>query len=127
MFVTTKTHRKVESDVAMKGHGRRDLVNLEYHPRSPIANQDVGIDQRRLDILRQGIALCLGQVGHDMRNHHVEAGEHDMLSRDPVGCASPYIAEQNLVTGVADIDASRVQANANVMIASIQTSVVERS
>jgi hypothetical protein len=52
MLVTAKADRKVERHVVMEPHGRGNVMNLQIDPRLPVADQDIGVDQRRFDVLR---------------------------------------------------------------------------
>ena len=48
----------------------------------PVANGDIGVDQRQLDAEGERLLLRRGQLRHDVRNHHVVAGEHAVLRLD---------------------------------------------
>src|SRR5260370_5732050 len=126
VLVATETYRKIERHTAMERHRCGDVVDLEFDPWAPITNQHIRVHQWRLDVLRQGRALWLGQVRHDVRDNHVEAGEHDVLGLDPVRRSGADVADEDNAAGLTHVDAGRIQADANVLAAAIESVVVER-
>ena len=82
---------KVERDVTEEAHRRRDIRDLEREPWLPIAHNDIDVNQRRLDVERQRLALPLGQFRHEKWNHHVKAGEDCVVGDDAMGCAVAHI------------------------------------
>src|SRR5437764_3977160 len=56
MTIAAEIDRKVERDMTEKARRRGNVGNLERDPGLPIVDDDIGIDQRRLDVARQRLA-----------------------------------------------------------------------
>ena len=112
MVVAAEAHRIVELDARMERHRRRDLVHAEPDPRVPVAHQHLVVDERRLDVLRKRGALLLRQLRHEVGDHHVEAGEHDMLAGDAVQLAVAQIGDIGAIGAVAHMHAGRSRGGA---------------
>src|SRR6266566_1573651 len=82
MAVAAETYRIIELDAAMERHRRGDRVDPESNPGTPISDHDLIVEDRRLDVLGEGLSLRVRQLRHDVWNQHIEAGEHDMLASD---------------------------------------------
>ena len=125
MAITAERDRIVELNPAIDRHRRGNLVHAEPHPRVPVAHEHLTVDERRLDVLRQRFALRLRQLRHDVRDNHVEAGQHGMLARHAVELPSADVAELDAVAHVADVDAGAVETDAHAGTREIELAVVE--
>ena len=79
--VAAEAHREVEAGRGVPHPRRRHAVDLELLERRPVADEHVGVDERHLDRVAQRRHLRLGQLGADVRDHVVPAGEHHRLAR----------------------------------------------
>ncbi len=59
MTIAAEVNRKVERNVIEETHRRGNVGDLEREPRLPVARHDIGINQRRLHIERERLALRL--------------------------------------------------------------------
>ena len=125
MAVAAKADGKVERHARMERHGRGNIEDLEPDPWLPVADQNVGVNERRFDILAQRVSLCCGEVGSDVRNNHVEAGEYDMSGVDPMRRSRTNIIDHDALARMAHIDAGRVEANTGVMLLAIERGIIE--
>ena len=125
MPVTAEVDRKVERDMAEEAHRRGNVGDLEREPGLPIAHDDIGVDQRRLDIERQRLALRLRQFRHQIRNHHVKTGKHGVFCRHAMRCAGIDIADADAVAALSYIDDRRLQTKAHVVVGTIKRAVIE--
>src|SRR5215831_13180681 len=78
--VAADVDRLVEADARMVGSGRVDVMYSQLPKGTPIADRDARIHQRRLDRVSECFLLPLGQVGTEVRNHHVPAREDHCLT-----------------------------------------------
>src|ERR1700724_3785919 len=113
--VSAETHRKVERDAAVKRHGRGNIEDLEVDPRLPVANEHIGVNQRRLDVLRERPPLCARQIRGDVRDHHMITRKYNVLRLDPLRHAGANIAHEHAVARLADIDAGRIETDAGAL------------
>ena len=129
MTITAKIDRKVERNMAEETCRRGNIGKLEREPRPPIIDDHIGIDQGRLDVTRQRLALARRQIGREIRNHHVKAGQHGMFCRNAMRCAASAaaldIADTDDVAALAHIDRGRLQADADFVVGAIERAVVE--
>ena len=110
----------------VESHRRRDRIDLEVRERAPVAHQHVGVADRRLDVLGQRLALRRRQFRRDVRDHHVEAGEHGVARLDAMQRAIADIGDLCLVAVSADMDAGRIETDADRLIAAVERAIVER-
>ena len=109
----------------MVRHRRRNAGHVEIVPGAPISDQDVRVDERRLDVLRKGLPLRLGQFRHEIGDHHVEAGKDRVPAGDAMQLAAGHIGDFGASRRVVGMDAGAVQSNANMMFRLVKRRVVE--
>ena len=124
--IAAETDGKIELQAGVKRHRRGDVVHAKPRPRVPITREHVGIDERRLDVARERLALGRRQFRHDVRNDHVEAGEHGVLGLDATRHSRAHVADAHAVAGIADVDAGRIEADAHALAVAVELGVVER-
>ena len=124
--VAAEADRKIERHLVVKAHRRVDRIDLQIGEGAPVADQDVGVANRGLDVLGERRALRCGQVRHDVRDHHVEAGEHGMPRLDPPQHTVADVRHPDLATGLRDVHAGRLQAHADRLPVLIEPRVIER-
>ena len=66
MAVAAEADRKIERHLAVERHRRRNAGDLERDPWAPIVNQHIGVNERSLDVLRQGRMLPQRQFRDDV-------------------------------------------------------------
>ena len=125
MPVTAEVDRKVERDMAEETHRRGNVGDFEREPGLPIAHNDIGINERRLDVERQRLALRSRQFGHHIRNHHVKTANDGVFRRYAMRRAGTDIADAHSVAALPYIDDRRLQPNANIVVGAIKRIIVE--
>ncbi len=98
---------------------------LSAEPRLPVARHDIGIDERRLHIERERLALRLRQLRHEIWNHHVKAGEDDVFCRDAMRFAIADIADTDRLAALTHIDHGRCETDADAAVVAIESIVVK--
>ena len=107
---------KSSDDLMVETHRRRDRTDLEVREGAPVADQHVGVADRRLDVLRQRLALRLRQVRRDVRDHHVEAGEHGVARLDPMQLAGADIGDLRLAAVLPGVNTGRIEPDADRLV-----------
>ena len=74
----------------------------------------------------QSLTLGRGQVRRDVRDHHVEAGQHGVTRFNAMNDAIADIGDLCTVIYAADMDASRIEAQADRLIGAVERAIVER-
>ncbi len=97
MADAAEADREIERHLMMEAHRRRDRTDLEVGEGLPVADQHIGVADRRLDVLGKRRALRRRQVRRDVRDHHVEAGQHRMARLDAMQRAIADIGDLRLV------------------------------
>ena len=101
-------------------------MDAEVGPGLPVSGQHLGVDQRRLDVERQRLPLLLGQLRHEVGDHHVEAREHRMARGDAMQLALAHVSDVDAAVAVGDTDAGAVEPDAHVLAVAVELRVVER-
>ena len=65
------------------------------------------------------------ELWHDMRNDHVEAGEHRVLGFHAVRHSRAHVANEHTLGRIADVDAGRLEPDAHALAAPIELVIVE--
>ncbi|MNO84537.1 hypothetical protein D3C76_758800 [compost metagenome] len=126
VVVAAHAYRVVEFDPAV-GLGRRiDFVHAELLERLPVADHDLGVHQRELHVLAQGVGLLRRQVAQQVRNDHVVAGHDAVLAAHLAELAAAAVADVHAAADVAHAHRCTVEADAHRGFGLIELGVVER-
>ena len=95
-LVRSPPHRRVQAHLAPVAARALDRMDSGSGEGPPIAKQDVRVDERHLRGGREGLALVGGQLGAEMRDHRVPAGEHRMPRAHRLQPAAAHVGQLQL-------------------------------
>ena len=130
VFVIAHADGKIQRDRFKITSGAAHAAHSQFFKGLPIADQHVGVYQRNFHAVGERVLLHVRQIGAQIWNHHVPAGEDASGATHAARTAVFYIGDLDFFRGACFTDIARenhgaVQPQAHGRSGIIESSVIE--